>query len=196
MNVRFIGCPSSGKTTVAAFAFSKLKEANMPVEFIPEAARLYIAWKRVNKKLQPTDPMILTDADQFSILDQQANLENTMSKACGKDMIIISDAWSLLSILYLSPEARESSQLRKILDAHGLPQAGDLIFHCAPVPRPTALDPNRVHNEQQALEVEKQIPSMLSAFAPNSKVISLEPSTPEHRANIVLAEILAHFINR
>lgn len=192
MNVRFLGCPSSGKTTVATFAFAKLKEANLPVEFIPEAARLYIAWKRVNKKLQPTDKLELNDQDQFSILDQQAMLENTMSKACGKEVIIISDAWSLLSILYMSEATRKDPRLRQVLKEHDLPNNNDLVFYCAPVPRSTALDPNRVHSEEQAISIDKLIPEMLKEFAPNVKVVNLDPSTPEIRATTVIAEIFKH----
>lgn len=197
MNVRFLGCPSSGKTTVATYAFAKLKELNLPVEFIPEAARLYIAWKRVNGGLQPTDKLELSDHDQFSILDQQARMEKIMSKACGKDVIIISDAWSLSSVLYLSEKIRQNpagvKQLKAILGEHEVPQPNDLVFYCAPVPRPTALDPNRVHDEDQALAIDKLIPEVLKEYAPNVKVINLEPSTPEIRATKVLASIFEHF---
>src|SRR5712672_2551134 len=182
MNVRFIGCPSSGKTTVASYAFAKLKEANLPVEFIPESARLYIAWKRIHNKLLPTDKLELNDNDQFSILEQQARLENTMAQACGKEMIIISDAWSLISVLYMSPETRGSAQLKLILKEHQIPKSDDLVFYCAPVPRPTAFDPNRVHSEEQAIAIDALIPKVLKEFAPGVKVVYLEPSTPEHRA--------------
>jgi thymidylate kinase len=196
MNVRFVGCPNSGKTTVATYAFAKLKEANLPVEFIPEAARLYIAWKRVQNKLQPTDKLEMNDNDQFSILDQQARIERIMSKACGKEVIIISDAWSLSSILYLSESIRKNptgAQLKAILREHEVPEQDDLVFYCAPVPRSTALDPNRVHSEEEALAIDRLIPEMLKEYAPNVKVIYLEPSTTEIRTTTVLAEIFKHF---
>lgn len=195
MNVRFLGCPSSGKTTVASYAFARLKEANLPVEFIPEAARLYIAWKRVQKKLTPTDKLELDDKDQFAILDQQAMLENTMSQACGKEVIIISDAWSLLSILYMKEETRKDPRLKAILKEHNLPNQNDLVFYCSPVPRSTALDPNRVHNEEQAIAIDKLIPDVLKEFAPGVKVVALEPSTPDIRATMVIAEIFKHLEN-
>jgi len=46
MFVGFVGSPLSGKTTVAAKVFAKLKKAGMPVEFIPEQSRFYIAQAR------------------------------------------------------------------------------------------------------------------------------------------------------
>lgn len=192
MNVRFIGCPSSGKTTVASLAFSKLKEAGMPAEFLPEAARIHIANKRVKRNLKPTDKLELTDADQFAILEQQAQLENIMAQACGKEVIIVSDAWSMCSLLYLQDATLSDPRLSILLNDYCLPCRGDLVMYCAPVPHPHALDPNRIHSEAQALEIDKKIPGMLSRFAPGVKVVNLDPSTPDHRSSLVIAAIMEH----
>lgn len=192
MNVRFIGCPSSGKTTVATLAFSRLKESGMAAEFLPEAARIYIANKRVKRGLKPTDKLELNDADQFAILEQQAQLENLMMEACGREVIIVSDAWSMCSLLYMQDATLADPRLNILLNDYCLPCRGDLVMYCAPVPHPSALDPNRVHNEAQAFEIDKKIPAMLSRFAPGVKVVALDPSTPDHRANLVIAAIFDH----
>lgn len=184
MNVSFIGCPCSGKTTTAAMSFAKLKEIGMPVEFVPEYARLYIAQKRLAQNLGPQDPLNLDDQDQRTIMIQQAEMEWTMAKVCGPTVTVISDTWSLAALLYMSEAGREDQIVKMIVENRILPLA-DLVFYAPPVYEAYTLDPNRVHDEKQSQAVDALIPQVLAKFAPKVKVIHLHGNAELRSAQVL-----------
>lgn len=160
MLIGFIGCPCSGKTTTAALTFADLKSMGISSEFIPEQARMYIAEKRVAWKQPPGSPIKLEDDDQFNILLKQIGAEKIMLSSSGRGSIIITDTAALCTLLYMSPQAKETFRQR-VLDH--LPNY-DLLFYCAPVKMPSALDANRVHDQEQALLIDQQIPPLLREY--------------------------------
>jgi nicotinamide riboside kinase len=182
MNVAFIGCPCSGKTTTAAMVFARLKEAGVPAEILPEYARLYIAQKRCLHG----DPVKLTDTDQYNIMSQQTQWETMMAKVCGSDVITVEDTWSLAAMLYMSEEKKHSQEVRDLVDL--ILPAVRTVFYVDPVDQQFILDPNRVHDEAQSKAVDKLIPGILREFAPNVPVVRLS-GTAEMRTSLALREI-------
>lgn len=187
MNVSFIGCPCSGKTTTAAMAFARLKEIGHPAEFVPEYARQYIAHQRLVQGLKPTDKLVLNDADQKTIMCQQSSLETTMSRACGPDVVTISDTWSLSALLYMTPEGRKDPFIRAVIESQVLPFV-DLLFYAMPVSQPKSLDPNRIHNDEEALAIDGLILPVLREFAPDINIVMLD-GTPSERVGHVMYHI-------
>lgn len=187
MNVSFIGCPCSGKTTTAAMIFARLKESCFSVELLPEYARLYIAKRRLARGLKPQDKLRLTDEDQMRILIEQSRMESTMAKVCGPQVVVISDTWSLATLLYMGKGIRKSKQIRKLVETDILPFI-DLVFYVPPVAQQFLLDPNRIHDEKQSLAIDAQIPGILSEFAPRVPVIRLD-GKPALRTSQALSEI-------
>lgn len=181
MHIAFIGSPASGKTTTAAMVFSRLKEEGYPVEFVPEYARLYIAQARSDSTIRNID---LQDFDQREIQETQMRWELAVSKSCGSKIIIVSESWSVSSLLYmkvLSPLVITKAQ-RAIMNT-------DLVFYCPPLKASRVVDPNRVHNRKQSLCIDKQIPKLLQQLgAPEP--IALK-GTPLLRASQVVTTIFS-----
>lgn len=171
MLIGFIGSPCSGKTTTAAMTFADLKGMGLPSEYIAEQARLYIAERRVEQKLNPEDSLQLEDVDQYMIMRRQEQSEVTLTTACGPGTIVIADSSVLNALLYLSPEGRKQPGVVRLTEA--AVKRYDLLFYCAPVKRPRNLDPNRIHNEEQSLAVDRLIPEVLREFAPDLIPIQL-----------------------
>jgi hypothetical protein len=187
MNVSFVGCPCSGKTTTAAMVFAYLKEAGLPVEFVPEYARQYIAQRRLEQGLSPQDQLKLTDQDQIAIMAKQADMEWTMSKVCGPNVVVVSDSSPLNALLYMRPEARKHSVVRLVLETRVLPVT-DLVCYASPIGGQSILDPNRVHDQQQSLLIDAIIPAVLAAHAPNVDPLTIN-GRPEIRAAQVRSQI-------
>lgn len=190
MKISFIGCPSSGKTTTAAMTFSSLKEMGIPCEFIPEQARWYIAKLRYHKKLNPEDPLVLTDEDQISIMSTQILHDHIVTSVVGPQGIVISDSSPLNSTLYMKQEQRYSAVVKDLVA-----QVSDdgLIFYAKPVPRSSSIDPNRIHDEETSLAIDDSIPHIMECLAPDlwEKVIVLE-GQPKTRLGKVTGAILTH----
>jgi hypothetical protein len=167
MLIGFIGCPCSGKTTTAALAFADLKNMGIASEFIPEQARLYIAERRVHDGLRPEDALFLSDEDQKLILTKQFDYETTLIKACGPEVKIVADSSVLNTLLYMSPEAR--AEVRPLVEEAVLRYS--LLFYCGPVKPPLSLDPNRIHDEQASMEIDKKIPVLLEEFSISPKYL-------------------------
>lgn len=146
-----IGAPCSGKTTTAALVFAALKNMGKNVEFIPELARTYICVKR----REDGNKIILDDWDQLEIAMQQANYEDLFVSS-GTD-IVLTDSSVLNTLFYMTPEFREThknSIFRKPIY--------DYLFHCPPViPNSIIKDPNRLHDYNTSLEIEKSIPEII-----------------------------------
>lgn len=159
MIVNFIGSPRSGKTTTASRVFSNLKEAGFNCEYIPEQARFYIASKRNDLKLKPSDTLKLTDNDQLVIMEKQFNTQNIMLKACGSDSIVITDSSPLNSLLYMSPNVQQFKQVQDLIKE--IDKQNNVYFYCEPVKWIGGMDPNRVHTEKESLEIDKSIVNII-----------------------------------
>ncbi len=181
-----IGSPCSGKTTVASAVFAKLKEDGIPAEYISEQARVYIAKKRVRLGLDPVAQFEMTDHDQFNIMEDQLELEEVLSKACGPDVILIADSSSLNSLLYMSQDFRQDRFVQQ-MTARSV-ELINTVFVAPPVQRSGALDPNRVHDYQQSLEIHTSIPNVLQECCPLLKTLPLI-GYPSNRMALVLQEI-------
>lgn len=145
MLVGYMGAPCSGKTTLAVNSFTEFKKVSTNCELIVEQARLYIAAKRFESNLLPTDPVELTDTDQMQIFLKQSKAEEVMKYSCGPDTIIISDSSPLNSILYMSDELSNNPNVQEILKK--VLKTYDLLFFCHPLDiKRLPIDPNRVHD--------------------------------------------------
>lgn len=173
MLVNFIGCPSSGKTTIAAKVFANLKEAGFPAEFVAEYARFYIA-----KKRKVTGEVVtLTDDDQLKIMYGHGETERVM-KSSSKETTVISDSSTLLSLVYMTPEFRTTSgEVRRL--AEQVTSEIDVAFYCPPVQFSGVPDANRLHSYEEALEIDKKLLPLVKKFAPNVEVILLNGNVEE-----------------
>src|SRR5260370_9265394 len=153
MLVNFVGSPASGKTTAAAMLFAALKERGLAAEFVTEVARTYIARKKLWLALENMEMPILYDDDQFEIMHEQWHIEYKMVITGGRDSLIISDGSPLNSLLYMTPEFRQSPQIQELVRSTRNLMEGpcdlpsSLTFVCAPVDRDRNIpDPNRAHD--------------------------------------------------
>lgn len=186
MLIGFIGCPCSGKTTTAAMSFADLKNMGISSEFIPEQARAYIARARYD---HPDDPIELDDIDQLAIMEIQTGIEKIMTYS--KGTVVITDTSILNTLLYMSPKARQWHQVKHMVE-QALARY-DILFYCAPVRMTRGYDANRIHDEQQSLELDKQIPEILREFAPELKPVVLLGDTKERHYEVTkgILEVLS-----
>lgn len=144
--------------------FAKLKELGMTCEFITEQARLYIANKRWVGGIKPETKIELHDSDQVNIMLKQLDIETIVHHAVGEDVIVISDSSPLNALLYMS-EARRNDEATKDYIEETI-EKSDIVFYCAPILGFSSFDPNRVHDEKFSLEVDSQIPTVMTQYAP------------------------------
>lgn len=177
MLINFIGCPQSGKTTTAAMLFAALKETGVIAEFSPEQARFYIAVMRlIFQETGSETPFTLSDSDQLNIMERQVENDEILVKACGPNVMIVSDSSPLNSMLYMSPEFRASSEVQSL--ARRALALNPKTFYACPVYRPYLNDPNRVHTEAQAHEIDLLIPGLLKEF-PSLKAFPISGTITE-----------------
>jgi hypothetical protein len=165
--VEFIGAPGSGKTTTAAQVFAQLKDEGSPAEFVAEQARLYIAERRFAGHLEPDDPVVLDDRDQFEIMKRQLRDEYVFKTVCGPEVVIISDSSPISALLYMTDVARTGAlsgsnrpAWEMVEDSVGL---ADIVFYAHSISRFALHDPNRIHTPEQSLAIDARIPGLLDA---------------------------------
>lgn len=183
MLIGFIGCPKSGKTSVAIRVFDSLKTSGDSCELLTEEARKYFVEKKYDN---PSDPSI-TDNDQIQIFKRQLSTEIKYLKTLNKTTTIISDSSPLNTLWYLTPKARKENFefLRESLKDYLTYKP--LIFKCEQTPGRFSKDEGRIHDERQSNEVHLAIPSILKEFdIPIPKYV-LEGSL-NTRVNKVLTE--------
>jgi nicotinamide riboside kinase len=174
MLVAFVGPPCSGKTTTAARLFADLKERGLPVEFLAEYARMYIAQKRW---LQGGDMAPLDDNDQFGIFWEQDKHEMVMS--ADPTSLVIADSSAVSALLYMTDEFIEAESKRE--PVFGVPNAiekakraakrYDIIFRCSPVKPGVVYDPNRVHSYEQSVELGHRITKVFDLVGVDPKKV-------------------------
>jgi predicted ATPase len=160
MLVAFVGPPCSGKTTAAARLFADLKERGLPVEFLAEYARMYIAQHRW---LQGDAVAPLEDRDQYAIFVEQDKHELVMS--ADPTSLVIADSSAISALLYMTDEFIEAESKREpvycvpnaIERAKKAAARYDVVFRCSPVRPGVVYDPNRVHSYEQSVELDKRI---------------------------------------
>ncbi len=179
MLVGFIGVPYSGKTTVAAKLFAYLKEEGISAEFLPEAARLYIAELRCETRSNGMDDTIsLLDRDQRDIMVRQLESEIVMTTACGDESVVVTDSCVLNTLLYMSDKlSKDFLTVQRVTSAIS---QYDLMFVCGLLPRTQVQDPNRVHSEAQSIVLVEKLTQILIDYKLEDRVIFLDGSS-EHR---------------
>lgn len=144
MLIGFIGTPCSGKTTIAAKLFASLKEVGMKTELVVEHARQYIAEKRFKEGLKYSDPVSLTNDDQFDIYRKQILLEKTMVNSTSPETIVISDTTAVSAALYMDDTFEWDPNRRFFANLEG---HYDLIFYCHSLNlKFLPEDSNRIHD--------------------------------------------------
>lgn len=191
MLIGFIGAPCSGKTTTAARLFAELKDNGTPSEFITEAARMYIAKKRLacilgNLKFE------LNDEDQWAICSNQFMSEYYLTESAPSS-IVVSDSSVLNSSLYMtdkfSVSVKVSDLMVKALSRY------DLLFVCAPVPMPRSLDSNRVHDKSQILAIQNKIENMLATYQITPPKIMYLGGTTSVRTAMALSTVYERIVH-
>ncbi len=152
MLIGFLGAPCSGKTTTAALIFAALKNMGKNVEFIPECARTFICKKRRDEGNNFT----LDDWDQTEISFMQENMESLFLDS-GTD-VVLTDSSIFNALFYMTPEFRKDFLVKYGYSNYKY----DYLFHCPPViPNSIIKDPNRLHDYNTSLEIEKSIPEII-----------------------------------
>lgn len=194
MLVSFAGCPCSGKTTTAASVFASLKTLGVPVEFIPEQARSYIAERRYDMDLSPEGKLELSDDDQLEIFLRQLNAQEIMLKVCGESMIVITDSTPLNALLYVSPETRGSHFFQDMIQNYReqLQNTRSLLFHAMPTSGHNHFDPNRSHSEEQSKVIAAEVHPLLTGLGFAHKVLD---GSVEARRDTVLAATMQKYLS-
>lgn len=202
MLATYIGAPSSGKTTTSARVFADLKERGMSVEFLSEYARLYIAHKR---RMEGDTFEGLTNLDQVDILFEQAKNEDIITS--DPKLLVVADSCAMSALLYMTDEYIERVKKKPDFEwvggknpitlARECAKRYDVVFRCAPVRPGVQYDPNRIHNFEQSLEIDKRIDMVLDLCeVPRSKVYPLigDPRMRVSESHGVLMPKLVEFL--
>lgn len=166
--VNFIGPPCSGKTTVAAGLFSRLKKYGLATEYVSEYARQFIAKRKTIKR-----PLILNNIDQLTIMEGQLDQENLFIQ---DNVTLITDTSPVNSLLYLDTPDKESSEFicSEYLYSSAMSRKGGIYFCCSSVPIPGVTDPNRIHDADDIFNIEKKVAILLE------KIQKTHPETNIH----------------
>lgn len=192
MKVGFIGCPSSGKTTLAAMLFARLKDDGLVVEFLAEEARRYIAMK----KMEPGE-FCLTKEDQIAIMNDQINMEWVFNHKQVKENILISDSSWANAFGYM-----DYDKLSDVPSVSGNTriQPYDVLFYTPPIPYVGSIDPNRVHSYEQAVLVDSRLKKLVFGYGVEGvplcdKLIPLNYTESRSRFSYALSELLDIFFS-
>ena len=167
MFVNFIGAPCSGKTTVAAGVFSRLKKYGLATEYVSEFARHYIATKRFRKQSTKLDNL-----DQLKIMEGQLLEEVLFGQ--DKSVIVVTDTSPLNSLLYLEkPLTIEDKIYEEVMFHKSMNREDTIYFYCGIVPLPTIVDPNRIHDQMQIAELDTKAIQLIDRVKNNNPNVNL-----------------------
>jgi len=178
--VNFIGAPCSGKTTVAAGIFSRLKKYGMAAEYVSEYARRHIA-AGLGK---------LWDDDQICIMQNQLHEENLFLH----NSTVITDSCVANSLLYLKDKNRHDASMYY---DKALGRANGIYFYCQQVPIPFIQDPNRIHNQEQISVLEEDCKNLVAKIQkdyPKLKIHTLSEMDVDRRIDTAIGIVLQESI--
>lgn len=157
MLIGFIGAPASGKTTVAAMLFGKIKSEGYYVsDLLTERARRYI----IHRKFKTGGDISLTDDDQHQIYWEQLREELIYKKTLPIKDIIISDSCIINNYLYL----KRVSEDKRLAFSNAIREY-DIIFYCRQSDSQYHEDDiGRLHSRSESQDIDAQIPELLSSF--------------------------------
>ncbi len=186
MLVSFVGAPGSGKTTTAAMVFADLKEEGMVCEFITEQARAYIAECRYRYQIDSSQPVSLSDEDQVEIMERQQKIDMVFSYSAGSELVI-ADSSPLNALLYMTESMRMSPYVKNV--TREAAEAVDLVCFAPTIHPGTHFDPNRVHNYEQSIEIEKSLNTVFNTYCPEilPKVLRLSGSPQTRKSQVIRA---------
>lgn len=185
MLVNMFGAPSSGKSTIAANVFARLKTNGIPAEFISERAREVIAKFKFKKIKTMSDEM------QLEILEAQYHAETYFKHST--DYPVIADSSTLLTLAYGTDTFFQKYGDRVKQLVNNMVSEMDLVFYL-PLRDSVQDDPNRIHNYEQCLEVDTKIRNILNTYLkdqPHIKIIELTGGIQE-MTDKVLFELGKH----
>jgi nicotinamide riboside kinase len=179
MLVSFFGAPSSGKTTIAANVFAKLKASGVTAEFIAERAREVIAKYKFHKS-----PTMLNDAMQREILFSQYYSEKYFAHSTQSP--VISDSSTLLTLAYMSDEfgIKYKGEIEQVVEE--IKGLVDVAFYC-PLVKRNVTDPNRIHSFEESLVVDEKIKKILTSHLTGKKVVVLSGGIEEMTEQAIAA---------
>jgi thymidylate kinase len=164
MLINFIGAPGSGKSTIAANTFARLKSMSIPADFISERAREIIAKYKFKKLPLGSDEM------QIEILEAQYRAETYFKNST--DYPVIADSSTLLTLAYGTETFFQnySDKIKSLVD-NIIPEM-DVVFY-VPIRDEVQEDPNRIHTYEQCLEVDQKIKNIVKDHLLSSKHIKV-----------------------
>jgi nicotinamide riboside kinase len=163
--VNLIAAPSSGKSTLMADIFAKLKYANIDCEMVGEFAK-DLVWENRNE----------TFKDEVYIFAKQ---NHRLFRVNGKVDVIITDRPLILTMLYNNRYGDKSKEL-DALTLHEFNKYNNLNYF---IHRVKPYNPNgRNQTEQESDEISKELESLLVNNNINYKFFN---GTPETASKIV-----------
>lgn len=183
MLIGFIGAPASGKTTVAALLFGKLKSHEYVADLITERARRYIIGKRL-KGL----PGVLTDDDQEKIFLDQVYEEEVYTRVLPKSEFIVTDGCSAHFYLYLkSVTPGRTESIKNALRNY------DLIFYCERSrSQYSEKDEGRIHSLEESDDIDAKIPEVLATLGVTAIKLT---GVPKIRADVAFEAVMKYKMN-
>jgi nicotinamide riboside kinase len=172
MLINIVGTCHSGKTTLAAKLFTKLKEDGFETEFISEQAKTHIVNVRRRDNLSVGQKIYLDDVDQLEIMKKQVYIEETFVKFSSKYAFIVSDSSPVNTLLYMSPECRNTKDVQLYIQRNI--DLKPLVFYVKKTPGVYHKDSNRIHDEEFSAKAELELPKLLVEFAPELDIHFLQ----------------------
>jgi len=188
MIIGITGPIGSGKTTVAAGVFSRLKKYGMAAEYVSEYARRYI-----RGKVDRYPYWLPNNFDQFRIMMTQFDEEEMHEPT---NVTMVTDTSPLNSLLYISHPVKNDYIINDFYSLT-LERKDVIYFHCLSVPNPTIKDPNRIHDAEQIKALEEKCSVLVTKIHsdfPNLQIHTLSEMDVDSRIDIAVGVVLRESI--
>lgn len=142
--INLLGGPSSGKSTLAAELYAKMKHRGLKVEMVREVAKKF-AWK--GHQIGPFD--------QLAIIGEQIEEESLLF---GKVDYIVTDSPVFLGGFYMKYNHSQDFMMKMVQDYYNFAESQNVEFFNIRLKRGKPYDPNgRFETEDQALAIDEAL---------------------------------------